>query len=176
MVRPMRRGWVGLSLASLASPLHHPYRRCSGRSPSMQPSARRMIRDLPHSSGDRLVRSAVCPLPPETGGTPATDTLSRRFIGDRTREASRPAPPSAPDPPRSRLAARRRCGSSGCPSITDPVGALEVGQHEDVEQLGAGAGPRASRRARIRRSRLVGPHRSNGHLGPSPQAGSGACR
>jgi hypothetical protein len=26
------------------------------------------------------------------------------------------------------------------PELTDPVGALEVGEHEDVEQLGAGSG------------------------------------
>jgi hypothetical protein len=34
--------------------------------------------------------------------------------------------------------------------------ALEVGKREDVEQLGAGAGPRALRRARIRRSSSSG--------------------
>ena len=31
--------------------------------------------------------------------------------------------------------------------LADPVGSLEVGRHEDVEQLGAGSDPNASRRA-----------------------------
>ena len=29
--------------------------------------------------------------------------------------------------------------SLGSPELADPVGSLEVGQHEDVEQLGAGS-------------------------------------
>ena len=28
------------------------------------------------------------------------------------------------------------------PELADPVGPIEVGEHQDVEQLGAGAGPR----------------------------------
>jgi hypothetical protein len=39
----------------------------------------------------------------------------------------------------------------------DPLGSLEVGKHQYVEQLGAGAGPRASRRSRSRRSSSSGP-------------------
>ncbi len=38
------------------------------------------------------------------------------------------------------------------PELADPLGAFEVGQHEDVEELGAGARPRASRHFRSRRS------------------------
>jgi hypothetical protein len=43
------------------------------------------------------------------------------------------------------------------PELADPVGSFEVGEHEDVEQLGAGAGrPSASRRSRSRRSTSSG--------------------
>ena len=39
------------------------------------------------------------------------------------------------------------------PELADPVGSLEVGKHEDVEQFGAGAGPRVQAlRSRSRRS------------------------
>jgi hypothetical protein len=38
------------------------------------------------------------------------------------------------------------------PELSDPVSPLEVGEHEDVEQLGAGSRTEASRRSRIRRS------------------------
>ncbi len=31
-------------------------------------------------------------------------------------------------------------GSVGSPELADPVGAVEVGEHQDVEQLGAGGG------------------------------------
>jgi hypothetical protein len=31
--------------------------------------------------------------------------------------------------------------SSGCPVRADPVGTLEVGKHEDVEQLSTRSGP-----------------------------------
>jgi hypothetical protein len=52
-----------------------------------------------------------------------------------------------------RLAPR---GSLGSPELSNPVGSLEVGEHEEVEQLGAGAGPRVSRRSRSRRSSSSG--------------------
>jgi hypothetical protein len=42
------------------------------------------------------------------------------------------------------------------PELADPVGPLEIGQHEDVEQFGAWSGPNASRRARRRRSSSSG--------------------
>jgi hypothetical protein len=42
-------------------------------------------------------------------------------------------------PPRSRSAARRRCGSWGSPVRPNRIGAVEVRKHEDVEQLGAGS-------------------------------------
>jgi hypothetical protein len=38
-----------------------------------------------------------------------------------------------------RSAARRLPDSLVAPELADPVGSLEVGQHEDVEQLGAGS-------------------------------------
>jgi hypothetical protein len=44
------------------------------------------------------------------------------------------------------------------PELADSLGALEVGQHQDTEQFGAGAGPKASRRCRSRRSTLWGRH------------------
>src|SRR4029453_12551658 len=40
--------------------------------------------------------------------------------------------------------------------IADPIGALEVGEHQDVDELGRGAGPRASRHSRSRRSSSSG--------------------
>ena len=36
------------------------------------------------------------------------------------------------------------------PELADPVGAIEVGEHEDVEHVGAGTRPSASRRAQSR--------------------------
>jgi hypothetical protein len=38
------------------------------------------------------------------------------------------------------------------PELSDPVGSLEVGEHQDVKELGAGSGPRASIRSRRTRS------------------------
>ena len=53
--------------------------------------------------------------------------------------ASRPAPPGAPDPPRS----RSTLGEGSClgvpPVGLDPVDPVEVGEREDVEELGAGS-------------------------------------
>jgi hypothetical protein len=75
----------------------------------------------------------------------------------RSPTASLPAPLEVSGRPRSRSGAQRRRGSPGIPELSDPVGSIEVGEHEDVEQLCAGAGPRVSRRSRSRRS--VGSHR-----------------
>jgi hypothetical protein len=42
--------------------------------------------------------------------------------------------------PRNRSGARRRSASLWvAPELADPLGALEVGQHQDVEELGAGS-------------------------------------
>jgi hypothetical protein len=52
--------------------------------------------------------------------------------------ASRRAPPAASDPPRS----RSQLGEGPFrvpPELSDAVGPIEVGEHEDVEQLGAGS-------------------------------------
>ncbi len=38
------------------------------------------------------------------------------------------------------------------PELADPVGSLEVGEHQHVEQLGAGGGPSAERHSFSRRS------------------------
>jgi hypothetical protein len=43
-------------------------------------------------------------------------------------------------PPRSRSATRRTCGSWDSPVGLDRAGSLEVGEHEEVEQLNAGSG------------------------------------
>ena len=51
-------------------------------------------------------------------------------VSARILAASRPAPPGAPDLPRSQSAARRMSASSGSPELADPVGSLEVGKHE----------------------------------------------
>jgi hypothetical protein len=54
------------------------------------------------------------------------------------------------------------------PELADPVGAIEVGQHEDVEKFGAASGARASRRARSRRSS------SSGRIG-EPETTASPC-
>jgi hypothetical protein len=52
-----------------------------------------------------------------------------------------PARPGASDPPRSRSAARRkRAALWVAPELPDPVGSLEVGKREDVEEFGAASG------------------------------------
>ena len=38
------------------------------------------------------------------------------------------------------------------PELSDPVGSLEIGEHEDVQELRSGSRPSASRRSRSRRS------------------------
>ena len=43
------------------------------------------------------------------------------------------------------------------PELADPLGALEVGEHQDVEQFGSEAGPRASSRPCSSRSSSSGP-------------------
>jgi hypothetical protein len=40
--------------------------------------------------------------------------------------------PGGSDPPRSRSGARRRRDSQGSPELADPVGPLELGEHEDI--------------------------------------------
>jgi hypothetical protein len=55
--------------------------------------------------------------------------------------ASRLAPLSASRPPRSRSGVRRTCESPDSPpELADSVGSLEVGEHQDMEQFGAGSG------------------------------------
>ena len=56
----------------------------------------------------------------------------------RSPAACRPARPEGSGPPRSRSVARRRCASPGSPNSLIRS-AREVGQHQDVEQLGAGS-------------------------------------
>jgi hypothetical protein len=77
----------------------------------------------------------------------------------RTPAASRPAPPEASGPPRSRSAARRRCGSLVPPELSDPVGSLEVGEHHHVQQLGAGSRTEGVEALSELALELVGPHR-----------------
>jgi hypothetical protein len=47
------------------------------------------------------------------------------------------------DPPRSRSATRRKVRLLGAPVLADPVGPIEVGEHQDVGQLGAWSGAEA---------------------------------
>jgi hypothetical protein len=63
--------------------------------------------------------------------------LANAEASDRPPAASRRAPPEASGPPRSRSGARRRLGSAGAAELSDPVDSLEVGEHEDLEELGA---------------------------------------
>jgi hypothetical protein len=43
----------------------------------------------------------------------------------------------------------RESAGSGVPLVAaEPLGAVEVGEHEDVEQFGAGCGTKATRRSR----------------------------
>jgi hypothetical protein len=102
-----------------------------------------MPRPLARCAGARLCGSGLRGLwgPNDLGRPPAT---------------CRRASPAASGPPRSRSAVHRRSGSLGSPVRADSIGAVEVGEHEDVEQLGAGSGPRASRRAWSRCSRSSG--------------------
>ena len=84
--------------------------------------------------------------------------VAARPVNVRSPATSPPAPPAAADPPRSPAAFRRapvkgsgpprsRSGELGersslrvPPVLADPVGAFEVGEHQNVEQLGAGSG------------------------------------
>ncbi len=50
------------------------------------------------------------------------------------------APPGASGPPRSRSTTQQSAALRVAPELSDPVGALEVGQLQDVEQLGTGSG------------------------------------
>ena len=112
--------------------------------------------------------------PGRDGGHPG---VQRRHPRDRHRAppalglstagaAGRAGPPL---PPRStyrraeranRVGVSRSIGESAAlrvaPELADPVRTLEVREHKDVEQLGAGAGPSASRRSRSRRSSSSG--------------------
>ena len=54
----------------------------------------------------------------------------------------------------------------------DPVGAVEVGEHQDVEQSARGARPSASRRSRSRRSSLSGRMPAEDYASP---VGGKAC-
>jgi hypothetical protein len=44
------------------------------------------------------------------------------------------------------------------PELSDPVGSLEVGEHEDVEQLGAAGGAECVETFSESALKLVGPH------------------
>jgi hypothetical protein len=86
--------------------------------------------------------------------------------GSGTPGASRRVLPEESDPPRSRFGVSSSAKPSPTPRthadrltnsrFADTVGLLEVGKHQDVEQLGAGSGTEASRRAWSRCSRSSG--------------------
>jgi hypothetical protein len=54
--------------------------------------------------------------------------------------ASRRAPLGASDPPRSDHEVGEGAALQVTPELADPLGALEVGEHQDVEQFGAESG------------------------------------
>jgi hypothetical protein len=59
---------------------------------------------------------------------------------DRSLAASRRAPPGRPCPPRIDQQLGEGATLWVAPELADPVGSVEVGEHQDVEKLGAGSG------------------------------------
>ena len=59
------------------------------------------------------------------------------------------------------------------PELSDPVGSLEVRQHEDVERLGPGSRPERVRALTKPALELVGPHGLGDYAGVSPTV---SCR
>jgi hypothetical protein len=57
----------------------------------------------------------------------------------RPRGASRRALRGGSDPPRSRSEFGEGAALPVAPELTDPLGTLEVGEHQDVKKLGAGS-------------------------------------
>jgi hypothetical protein len=51
----------------------------------------------------------------------------------------RQALPGASDPPRIRSAARQVATLGVAPELSDPIDPIEVGEHQDVEEFGAGS-------------------------------------
>jgi hypothetical protein len=88
-------------------------------------------------------------------------------VADYIRSISRSIPTSTARRVRSSsqsISGRRTPGSAGSPELADLFGSLKVGQHEDVEQLGAGSRPEGVQALTDRRSS------SSGRVGtyPSP--------
>ena len=61
---------------------------------------------------------------------PGTDSACSRSMPTSTARSVRSSSQS--------ISTRRRCGSRGSPELADPVGSLEVGEHQDVEQFRPG--------------------------------------
>jgi hypothetical protein len=57
-------------------------------------------------------------------------------------------------------ATRRTRDSRLAPELADPVGAFEVGEHQDVEQLGARSGTERGQALPQLSFELIGPHRA----------------
>jgi hypothetical protein len=80
----------------------------------------------------------------------------------------RQTPPKASGPPRS-IRAGEGAGRRVAPELSDPVGPLEVGEHEDVEEFGAGCGTEGVQPLAESALKLVGSHLAGGYaVGPSP--------
>jgi hypothetical protein len=56
------------------------------------------------------------------------------------------------------LSGRTLAASFGSPELADPVGSVEVGEHEDVEQLGTGSRPESVEAFPEAAFELVGTH------------------
>jgi hypothetical protein len=65
--------------------------------------------------------------------------LARIGRSDQPSRSIQPIRPAGSDPPRNRSGARRRCGSLGSRSSTRSHPPIEVREHQDVEELGAGS-------------------------------------
>jgi hypothetical protein len=85
-------------------------------------------------------------------GSNVPPSIGQSAGGFRWGQSIPTAPPAWTGPPERRSTTRRKAALLVTPEFLDPVGALEVGEDQDVEQFGAGSGPRASRRSRRRRS------------------------
>jgi hypothetical protein len=69
--------------------------------------------------------------------SPPGEARSLGATPDPSPSATRTRPPAPPCPPPGQSGAQRIHGSSGSPELADPVGAVEVGEAQDVDELGA---------------------------------------
>jgi len=87
----------------------------------------------------------------------------------------RPPPRSARSSSQSIRSSAKARLSGVAPELSDPVGSLEVGEHEDVEQLGARSRPeglKALREATLKVIRSIGKSLRRREASPGPMYGS----